>query len=218
MKKILAILMASILALGVLTVAVSAEEELITPAYEAQTYDIADIVALVDEGEDVYLNPTDIIMIADAEEDPSVEPAEEGEEPEGPEATISDVLIVEYLADDTAISGNNVEKFADYQGNEYAVKGIGDYTDYAYQGGQRKTDFAIDFESVNGYAFKSWKVKSVYSGKEFNRVILVAEWDVPALSGWSGFLSMFHGYAKMVIDYIINYLSDLFTRLGEFFV
>lgn len=208
MKKILAVLLAVICAFGMLTVMVAAEE-IEEPTYEPKVVKIADIIADFEAGKTVTLLPTDIIILGDAL-------PEEGAEPE--ETGISDVLIVEYVADATAQSENKVSKFADYAETGYAVCGIGDYPTFAYIDGVRKENYSIDFASVNEYAFKQWKVKTIYSGKEFNRVTLVAEWEVPELHGWAGFMELYHGYVKTVIDRILEYFIDFFRRLGEFFI
>ncbi|MGN0636670.1 MAG: hypothetical protein ACI4I5_10660 [Acutalibacteraceae bacterium] len=215
LKKILAILMASVLALGIFTVGASAEDAVEEPAYTPVEYKIEDLVAAIEAKQDTYLNPADIILL----------PEQQQEEPETPEeliaqaeADISPVLIVEYQAGTDASSGNSVEKFVDYSGSGYAVRALGDYPQYAYVNGARKTNLMIDYASDLGYGFKQWKVTSVYSGTEFNRVILEAEWDVPPLTGWEGYKTMMRGYIKTVIDYVINYLAELFARIGSFLV
>ena len=212
LKKILAILMASVLALGIFTVGASAEDAAEEPAYAPVEYKIEDLVAAIDAKQDTYLNPTDIILLPEQPQEDPQEPVAQAE------AAVSAVLIVEYCAGADASSGNKVEKFVDYSGSGYAVCALGDYPQYAYINGARQTNLMIDYASDLGYGFKQWKVTSVYSGTEFNRVILEAEWDIPPLTGWEGYKTMMRGYIKTVIDYVINYLAELFARIGSFLV
>ena len=226
-KKILAVLMAAVMMLGVFAIAAFAEDEE-EPAYASVEYKIEDLVAAVEKGEDVFLNPTDVIVLPVKEQTPVEDPVTPadgtvaqpvGDEPETPAAdenAISAVLIVEYLPGKDAESGNENTKFVDYDGNGYAVKGMGDYTDYAYKSTERRENYAIDYVNANEYAFKTWKIDSIYSGKEFNRIVLVAQWDEPVLTGWAGFMTMYRGYVKTVIDYIIQFLQDWFTQLALF--
>ena len=219
LKKTLSVLMAAIFALGILSVAVSAEDTVEEPAYVPVEYKIEDLLAAVEAKQDTYLNPTDTIVLPEVEQPAEADASADGQEPVAePEKGISPVLIVEYLAGVDASSGNKVEKFVDYSESGYAVRALGDYPDYAYINGARQTKVMIDFVSDLGYGFKCWKVTSVYSGTEFNRVVLEAEWDVPPLTGWEGYKTMMRGYIKTVIDYIINYLVELFGRLGSFLV
>lgn len=217
LKKTLAILMASILALGIFSVGASAEGEAQEPAYIPTEYKIEDLVAAVEAKQDLFLNPTDTIVLPEQPQEP------DDAEPVAPlsaqaDAAVSPVLIVEYYAGTDAASGNKVDKFVDYSESGYAVRALGDYPDYAYVNGARQKNLMIDYASDLGYGFKSWKVTSVYSGAEFNRVVLEAQWDVPALTGWEGYKTMMRGYIKTVIDYIINYLAELFARIGSFLV
>lgn len=212
MKKILAFIMASVLALGVLTVAVSAED-VSEPAYTPVEYKIEDILAVVESGEDCYLQPTDIILLPVKDEQEETTEVKETAAP-----AVSDVLIVEYLPGQDAASGNKMTRFVDYVESGYAVLDIAGYPDYAYKGNERKTNYPIDFAHAEGYAFKQWKVESVYSGKEINRIILVAEWAVPELKGWAGYKEMMQGYIKTFIDKMISYMIYVFTRLAAFFV
>lgn len=221
LKKTLSILMAAIFALGILTVAVSAEDITEEPAYVPVEYKIEDLVAAVEAKQDTYLNPTDTIILPVVPENPDVQPMQdESGDVQEPVAdkTVSPVLIVEYLAGASAASGNKVDKFVDYSQSGYAVRALGEYPDFAYINGARQTNLMIDFASDLGYGFKRWKISSIYSGTEFNRVVLEAEWDVPPLTGWAGYKTMMRGYIKTVIDYIINYLAELFGRLGSFLV
>lgn len=224
LKKIIAVLMAAVLALGILTVAVSAEETE-EPAYTPVTYSILDILDTVEAGGDFYLNPTDIIELPVKAADPAEpdEPAAAEEEPPVEEPTdekdaYANILIVEYLPGDDATSPNKITKFSDLKQSGYAIKGSGDYTDFAYENVTRKTNYFIDYKHPEGYAFKRWRVTSVYSGKEFSRLILEAEWDVPVLTGWAGFMAMRRANIKLVIDYIIQYLIGLFNRIAAFLV
>ena len=210
LKKTLAILMAAILALGIFSVGVFAED-LEEPEYTPATYTIEQIVAAVEGKKELILHPTDIIVL----------PEQEGEEGEGidPAADVSAILIVEYYAGKDAFSPNGATQFMDYAKSGYAVCDLGDYPNYAMVAGSRKTDYPIDYESVNEYAFtKEWKVTSAYSGKEFNRVTLEAVWEVPVLTGWAGYKTMLRGYIKTIIDYVISYLAGVFTRIGDFLV
>lgn len=224
MKKILASFMAVLLAFGALVFVVAAEEqptEPEKPAYTPVEYQIADLVAAAGGKDDVYLQPTDIILLPEApaqekpaeEETPGETPAEDpANEP------AKAVLIVEYLPGKDAVSGNENTLYADYDGSGYAIRAIGDYTDFAYKGKERRTNYAIDYANENEYAFKQWKVKSIYSGKEFSRIVLEAEWEEPVLTGWAGYKTMMRGYIKTIVDYILAYLMEWFQQLGEFLV
>ena len=217
LKKILAVFMACVLTLGVLGVAVFAEDEPAEPEYIPVEHKIEAIVEAIESGDEYYLMPTDTIVLpvpAQNDEDPAAQ--EDGDTPA--ESAIADVLIVEYFPGDDAESFNGMTKFTDMQKSGYAVKGLGDYTDYAYKGITRNTNYAIDFQNVKGYAFKRWRVTSIYSGKEFSRVTVEAEWDVPALSGWAGFIAMRRAYIKTFIDYMIVYISGLLSRIASFLV
>lgn len=226
-KKILASLMAALLAFGVFAFVVAAEEPE-TPEYTGTEYQIVDLIAAVEEEGDVYLQPADVIRLAQA-------PAEDPQTPEDPAATEDQptaddpqtpadepaeaVLIVEYLPGVGGIpSDNGNTRFVDYDGDGYAIRGLGEYTDYAYKATERRTGYAIDFVNEKGYAFKQWKIQSIYSGKEFNRIVLEAEWEEPVLSGWDGFTTMMRSYIKTIIDYVIQFLSDWFLQLGDFLV
>ncbi|MBQ7541728.1 MAG: hypothetical protein IJT44_05500 [Clostridia bacterium] len=218
-KKILALFMAALLALSVFALAVYAEEE--EPAYTPVEYQIADLVAAFEDGEDVFLQPTDVILLGEkpqAEEpDEPVEAAEE--EPEVPAAdanAISSVLIVEYLPGKDAASTNENTKYVDYDGSGYAIQAIGGNTDYAYKNNERRENYAIDYQNENEYAFVQWKIVGIYSGKEFNRIVLEAQWNEPALTGWAGFMAMRRAYLKTIIDYVIKFLQDWFSQLGQF--
>ena len=214
MKKILAVLMAVLFAFGVMTVAVSAEEEPETPAYTPVEHKIEAIVEAIESGEEYYLMPTDTIVLpVQKAEEPTEEPAaaEDG-------AAVADALIVEYLPGDGATSINSMSKFADMQKSGYAVKDIGDYTDYAYKGAVRNTNYAIDFQNDEGYTFKQWKVTSVYSGKEFSRVTVEAEWNAPVLGGWAGWVAMRRAYIKTFIDTVIAYITGVLNRIAGFLV
>ena len=140
------------------------------------------------------------------------------EEPTAPAAVKGDVLIVEYFPGNGAQSAAGKTKFADMQKSGYAVKGIGEYTDYAYENITRDTGYAIDFRNEEGYAFKQWKVTSIYVGETFSKITVEAEWDEPVLSGWAGYLAMKRAYIKMFIDYLIEYLTGLFDRLSNFLI
>jgi len=221
MKKILASLMAVLLAFGALAFVVAAEEpadppQPEKPAYTPVEYKIEDLVAAVEGKKDVYLQPTDVILLPEAakQEAPETEEPTEGAASEEAAA----VLIVEYLPGDGAVSGNENDRYVDYDGTGYKICALGDYTDYAYKKTERRTNYAIDFANESGYAFKQWKVKTIYSGKEFSRIVLVAEWEEPVLTGWAGFKTMMRGYIKTIIDYIIAYLQDWFLQLGDFLV
>ena len=220
-KKILAVLMAAVLMLGMFAAVVSAEDE--EPAYTPVEYKIADLVAALENGEAVYLNPKDVIVLFDNAEQPdSGDPTAAAEgDPETPvanEDAVSSVLIVEYLPGQDAASITENTKFVDYESNGYAVKGMGEYTKYAYKNTERRGDFLypIDFANANEYPFEKWEVDSIYSGKEFNRIVLVAQWQPPELHGWSGFMTMFRSYAKTLIDYFIQFVQDWFAQLGVF--
>ncbi|MBQ7547516.1 MAG: hypothetical protein IJT41_11200 [Clostridia bacterium] len=214
-KKILAVLMAAVMMLGMFALAAFAEDE--KPAYTPVEYKIEDLVAAVENGEDVFLNPTDIIVLPVKEQSEPEDPVEGvAEAPAADENAISGVLIVEYLPGQDAASGNGNTRFVDYDGTGYAVKGLDDYTDYAYKETERRENYAIDYANANEYPFEQWKIESIYSGKEFNRIVLAAQWEEPVLTGWAGFTAMFRGYVKTVIDYIIQFLQDWFTQLGLF--
>ena len=85
MKKILASLMAVLLAFGACMFVFAAEEpteptEPTKPEYTPVEYQIADLVAAMGGKDDVYLQPTDVILLPDApKEEPT--PAEPAEEP-----------------------------------------------------------------------------------------------------------------------------------------
>ena len=70
MKKILASLMAVLMAFGVCMIIAAAEAEEPetpeTPAYTPVEYQIADLVAAAEGKGDVYLQPTDIILLPEA--------------------------------------------------------------------------------------------------------------------------------------------------------
>jgi hypothetical protein len=219
MKKILASLMAVLMAFGVCTIIAAAEEPETpeAPAYTPVEYQIADLVAAAEGKGDVYLQPTDVILLPEAEQET---PAEETPDPAAgtAEPAAKAVLIVEYLPGKDAVSGNENTRYVDYDGSGYAICALGDYTDYAFKGTERRENYAIDYVNENEYAFKQWKVKSIYSGKEFSRIVLVAEWDEPALTGWAGYKTLMRGYIKTVIDYIIEYLKEWFAELGAFLV
>ena len=231
-KKLLSVLMAVVLCFGMFAVAVYAEdttepEEPETPveAYVPVEYNIEDILARFEADEDVILMPTDIIRLPgaatddpDEPEDPEEVTAEE--EGEGETAEISSVLIVEYLPGEDAESLQGISKFLDFQGSGYAVRGLQDSTDFVVEKGQQESGatYAIDYENAEGYAFKSWSVTGVYSGKEFNRLVLTANWDKPVLSGWAGFKALMRGYLKTFIDYLTGYLIDLADRIGAYLV
>jgi len=224
MKKILASLMAVLMTFGMLTVIVAAADdpaptEPETPAYTPVEYQIADLVARAEAGEDVYLQPTDVILLEKAAPvdepqeptEPEVTPAADADEPDAA------VLVVEYLPGNGGIaSDKGLTRFVDFDESGYAIRAIGDYTDYSYKGTERQTNNAIDYANENGYAFKQWKVQSVYSGPEFSKIVLEADWEVPALSGWEGFKTMMRGYIKQIIDYIIEYLKEWLAQLGDF--
>lgn len=223
MKKILASLLAVLTAFGVLMVVAAAEDvvepvEPLTPAYEPVSYKIEDLIAAADSGKDVYLQPTDIILLPEAPKaDESEEPPVEGQVPAGTATDASEaVLIVEYLPGKDAASVNGNDRYVDYDGSGYVICALGDYTDYAYKATERRTDYAIDYVNENEYAFKQWKVHSIYSGPEFSRIVLEAEWDEPVLTGWAGFKAMMRGYIKTIIDYIIEYLKEWLAQLGDF--
>ena len=231
LKKIFAFVLATILAFGVVTVSASAEdvsEPTTEEVYVPVEHKIADIITTIDAGESYYINATDIILLYETEEEEettdAVEPSE-GEEGETEDTTTpaySDILIVEYVTDfndgSESVSAAGYTKFIDYDESGYEVLSIGKRTDYAMKGSARSNNIAIDFQSGLGYAFKGWRVQAVYSGKEFNRVTLVAEWDIPELKGWAGFMELFRGYMKTWIDAFTEYLADLFKRIAAFFV
>ncbi len=227
-KKILSFVLATIMALGVVTVTASAEdvsEPTTEEAYIPVEHKIDDIIATIEEGESYYINPTDtIILFEKADDDATTAPVETAEEEEETTETpsISEILIVEYTTDfndgSESVSAAGYTRFVDYDESGYAVLELSKRTDYAFKGAVRSTNIAIDFKSGLGYAFKAWRVKAVYSGKEFNRVTLVAEWEIPALTGWQGFLELFRGYMKTYIDALTEYLADLFKRIAAFFV
>ena len=228
MKKVLASLLAVLMAFGVLMVAAAAEDvtepaEPETPAYTPVEYQIADLVSAVEGKKAVYLQPTDKILLPEA---PKTEETEETtDDAEGtPAGTVTAetpeaVLIVEYLPGKGGImSDKGLSRFVDFDGSGYAIRAIGDETDYSYKDTERQADNAIDFENENGYAFKQWKIKSIYSGPEFSRIVLEAEWEEPVLTGWAGYKTMMRGYIKQIIDYIIAYLQEWFAELSTFFV
>jgi hypothetical protein len=201
-------------AFGILSVAVSAEEAPETPAYEPKEHKIEAIVAAIESGKEYYLMPTDTIVLPVQSADDTDEPtaAADGE------ATVADTLIVDYLPGDGAESTNKMTKFTDMQKSGYAVKDIGDYTDFAFEGAVRNTNYAIDYQSIDGYTFKQWKVTSVYSGKEFSRVTVEAEWNAPVLSGWAGWQTMRKAYIKTFIDTLFAYITGLLNRISSFLV
>ena len=215
MKKILAVLMAVLFAFGMMTVAVSAEDEPEQPAYTPVEHKIEAIVEAIESGEEYYLMPTDTIVlpVQKAEEPTPEEPA--AAEDSG---AVTDALIVEYLPGDGAVSNNGMSKYADMRKSGYAVKEIGEYTDYAYKGAVRNTQYAIDFQNEQGYSFKRWRVTSAYSGKEFSRLTVEAEWDAPVPSGWAGWMSMFRTYLKTFIDSVIAYITGVLNRIAGFLV
>ncbi|MBQ3150840.1 MAG: hypothetical protein IJB86_06310 [Clostridia bacterium] len=228
-KKILSFVLATIMALGVVTVTASAEdvsEPTTEEAYVSVEHKIEDIIAAIEAGESYYINPTDTIILVEKDEEEetteAVDAAEETEEETTTAPSISEILIVEYTTDfndgSESASAAGYTKFTDYDASGYAVLELGKRTDYAFKGAVRSTNIAIDFKSGLDYAFKAWRVTSVYSGKEFNRVTLVAEWEIPALTGWQGFLELFRGYMKTYIDALTEYLADLFKRIAAFFV
>ena len=213
-KKIFSFVLATILVFGTVTVSAYAED-VTEPTTEEDVYTpvahkIADIVAEFEDGESYYINPTDTILLY------------ENEEGETEEAAYSEVLIIEYVTDfadgSESVSAAGYTKFVEYTQSGYKVLEIGKRTQYAMKGNTKDQNMPIDFESGSGYTFNGWRVKAVYSGKEFNRVTLVAEWEAPELHGWEGFLELFRSYMKILIDAIIAYMGDLFTRIGEFFV
>ena len=221
-KKIFSFVLATILVFGTVTVSAYAED-VTEPAIEEDVYipvahNIADIVAEFEDGESYYINPTDTILLYATEEPEEGETEEE--ETEAP--AYSEVLIVEYVTDfndgSESVSAGGYTKFVEYTQSGYEVLGIGQRTQYAMKGNTKESNKPIDFESGEGYTFSGWRVKAVYSGKEFNRVTLVAEWEAPELHGWEGFLELFRGYMKILIDAVTAYLGDLFTRIGAFFV
>ena len=224
MKKILASLLAVLTAFGMLMVVAAAEDvtepaEPETPAYTSVEYQITDLVAAVEKGGDVYLQPTDKILLPEAPKADEPEEADDAEEM--PDGTVGEapaaVLIVEYLPGNGGIpSEKGLTRFVDYAESGYAICAPGDYTDYSYKDTERQTNNAIDFVNENEYAFKQWKIQSIYSGKEFSRIVLVADWEVPALTGWAGFKTMMRGYIKTIIDYIIAYLNEWLAQLGDF--
>ncbi len=224
MKKILASLMAVLLAFGAFAFIVAADGEAPEtpeePAYTPVEYQIVDLVAAVEEKGDVYLQPTDVILLPDAPKDDAEETEETAEPTDGTATaeTAEAVLIVEYLPGKGAASGNGNTRYVDFKGTGYAIRALGDYTDFAYKETERRTNYAIDYENENGYAFKQWKIQSIYSGKEFSRIVLVAEWEEPVLTGWAGYKTMMRGYIKTVIDYIIAFLNDWLLQLGSFLV
>lgn len=227
MKKILASLMAVLLAFGAFAFVVAAEDpseptEPEKPAYTPVEYKIEDLVAAAGGKKDVYLQPTDVILLPEApKDDPASEtPAEQPTEGDGTEepAKTEPVLVVEYLPGKGAASGNENSRYVDFDTSGYKICGIGDYTDYAYKATERRTNYAIDFVNENEYAFKQWRIDSIYSGKEFSRIVLVAEWEEPVLTGWAGYKTMMRGYIKTIIDYIIEYLQEWFLQLGDFLV
>ncbi len=225
LKKIFSFVLATILVFGTVTVTASAEDasEPATDAYTPVAHKIADIVATIEEGESYYINPTDTIVLYETEDEETtdaVDPADEEGTTEAP--AYSDILIVEYITDfndgSESVSAAGYTKFVDYDASGYEVLTVGMRTEFAMKGSAKSKNIAIDFQSGLGYAFKGWRVKAVYSGKEFNRVTLVAEWEIPPLEGWQGFLELFRGYMKILIDNITAYFSDLFARIGAFFV
>lgn len=225
LKKILSVLMAVVLTMGVLAVAVSAEDvtEPAEPAYVSVEHQIEAIAQAIEEGHDYYLNPTDTIVLSLASPAAPTEDPETTEEPADPEPTqeqpiAGDVLIVEYFPGEDAVSPAGKTKMSDLEKSGYAVKAIGEYTDYGYQDGVRETNCVIDFQNNNGYAFRQWKVTSVYVGSNFSKITVEAEWDAPALSGWAGFQTMMRSYVKMYIDYLIEYLTGLFDRISNFLI
>ena len=228
MKKILASLMAVLLAFGACMFVFAAEEpteptEPTKPEYTPVEYQIADLVAAMGGKDDVYLQPTDVILLPDAPKEeptpaePAEEPADDGTVTEEPAQESAPVLIVEYLPGEGGVpSEKGLTRFVDYDGSGYAICTPGDYTDFSFKDTERQTNNAIDFVNENEYAFKQWKVESVYSGKEFSRIVLSADWDEPALTGWAGYKTMMRGYIKTIIDYIIRYLTEWFDQLGIF--
>jgi len=231
LKKIFAFVLATILAFGVVTVSASAEdvsEPTTEEVYVPVEHKIADIVATIDAGESYYINATDTIVLYETEDEETTAPVEDAEGEEGEDVTdtttptYSDILIVEYVTDfndgSESVSPAGYTTFIDYDESGYEVLSVGKRTDYAMKGSARSNNIAIDYQSGLGYAFKGWRVQAVYSGKEFNRVTLVAEWDIPELKGWAGFMELFRGYMKTWIDAFTEYLADLFKRIAAFFV
>ena len=214
MKKILAVLMAAMFAFGMLTVAVCAEDAPEEPEYVPVEHKIEAIVQAIESGKDYYLMPTDTIVLPVQEdtEEPTDEPAA------AEDAAYANVLIVEYLPGEGAESTNKMTKFTDMQKSGYAVKAIGDYTDFAYKGITRNTNFSIDYQNTEGYTFKQWKVTSVYSGKEFSRVTVEAEWNKPVLTGLAGYMALRRAYIKTFIDAVIEYITGMLNRLSGFLV
>lgn len=225
MKKLLASLLAVLMAFGVLMVAAAAEDvsepaEPEEPAYTPVEYQIADLVAAAGGKKPVYLQPTDKILLPEA---PKADDAEETDE-ETPAGTVvteepEAVLIVEYLPGNGGLpSEKGLVRFADYDVSGYAIRAWGEETKYSYKGTERQTGNAIDFVNENEYAFKQWKIKSIYTGPEFSRIVLEAVWEEPVLTGWAGYMTMMRGYIKQIIDYIIAYLQEWFAELSAFFV
>ena len=230
MKKILASLMAVLLCFGALVFVVAAAEEPTEPekpAYTPVEYKIEDLVAAVNakkgvfrQPTDVFLQPTDVIVLPEA---PAAGP-ETTETEEPADGTVTEepaqaVLVVEYLPGNGGIpSDKGLDRFVDYAGTGYAIRALGDYTDYSFKETERQTSNAIDFVNENEYAFKQWKIKSIYTGKEFSRIVLEADWEQPVLTGWAGYQTMMRGYIKTIIDYILQYLQDWFLQLGDFLV
>ncbi len=224
-KKILASLLAVLLTFGAFMFIVAAADEPKEPekpAYTPVEYKIEDLVAAVESGKDVYLQPTDIIVLpeqAKPEAPQTQEPAAEGEEGEpGEETPAEAMLVVEYLPGEEASSPNKNSRYVDYKGTGYAIRALGDYTDFAFMDTERRENYAIDFVNDNEYEFEQWKIQSIYSGKEFSRIILVAQWKQPVLKGWQGFKTMMRNYIKTIIDYIMAYLKEWFLELSDFLV
>ncbi|MCR5484836.1 MAG: hypothetical protein K6F09_04515 [Clostridiales bacterium] len=187
-KKALSVFLAALVICSFAAIAVSAE---------ATNYKMSEVVSVFNKGKkDVIFVPGDTIELDD---------------------TASSQLIITYTydADDgaKAYSENGFTTFCDLeQTSGYAIKGMGDTVTYADT--IDKTDREIDFVSEKEYEFKGWKVKYVYSESNYNKLVVVAVWDVPEAKGWEGFKST---YLKHFVDLLLKYIGEFFLRIGMWF-
>ena len=228
-KRILAAFLAVLMAFGALVFVVAAAdepekpEEPEKPAYTPVEYQISDLIDAAGK-KNVYLQPTDIILLPGAPKPSDAGEEAEGETPaetEDAEAAQGNLLIVEYLPGEGIPSEKAYIRFVDYGSSGYAIHAIGDNTDYAYTASARASGvgtFMIDYTHKKEYPFKQWRIRSIYSDKKFSRIVLEADWEQPTLVGWEGYKTLIRGYLKTIIEYFKAYLEEWFTLLSNFMV
>ena len=196
-KKFISVFLAVLMSLSVFSVAAFAEEA--TESATGATYKISELLAAFAADTKLVIKPGDTIEI---------------------DNDTSEILIFDYETDGK--DGSNSASAAGYkffrdndQRTGYTVKAIGETTTFA--DAVDNTNKPIDFANPSEYEFAGWTVKYVYSQSNYNKVIVVATWDIPQLTGWAGFMAMFRGYMKTLVDLLAGFVPKLLEKIKDYY-